>query len=67
MTTAAQLTYGPLAELKTEAVTQMLASKFWGPFFAARRATPRLSAAGSITFFSGLVACRPGPGTSVVA
>ena len=40
MTTAAQLTYGPLAELKTEAIEQMLASKFWGPFFAACRAAP---------------------------
>ncbi len=67
VTTAAKLTYGPLAELKTEAVTEMLASKFWGPFFAARHAAPRLSAAGSITFFSGLAAYRPGPGTSVVA
>ncbi|MDX7953913.1 SDR family oxidoreductase [Lichenihabitans sp. Uapishka_5] len=67
VTTAAQLTYGPLAELKTEAIEQMLASKFWGPFFAARYAAPRLSASGSITFFSGLAAYRPGPGTSVVA
>ena len=67
VTTAAQLTYGSLAELKTEAIEQMLASKFWGPFFAARHAAPRLLAGGSITFFSGLAAHRPGPGTSVVA
>ncbi len=67
VTTAAKLTYAPLGELSVDAVTAMLASKFWGPFFAARAAAPRLRTGGSITFFSGLAADRPGPGTSVVA
>lgn len=67
VTTAAKLTYGPLGELPVEAVQEMLGSKFWGPFFAARFAAPRLPKEGSITFFTGLAAYRPGPGTSVVA
>jgi len=67
VTTAAKLTYAPLGELPVEAVTAMLASKFWGPFFASRSAAPLLRKGGSITFFSGLAADRPGPGTSVVA
>jgi len=67
VTTAAKLTYAPLGELSVEAVAAMLASKFWGPFFASRSAAPLLRAGGSITFFSGLAADRPGPGTSVVA
>ena len=67
VTTAAKLTYAPLGELPVEAVTAMLASKFWGPFFASRSAAPLLRTGGSITFFSGLAADRPGPGTSVVA
>lgn len=67
VTTAAKLTYAPLGELPVAAVTEMLASKFWGPFFAARSASKLLKPGGSITFFSGLAADRPGPGTSIVS
>ena len=67
VTTAAKLTYAPLGELKTDDVTAMLASKFWGPFFAARAAAALIREGGSITFFSGLAADRPGPGTSIVS
>ncbi|XXF79674.1 SDR family oxidoreductase [Myxococcaceae bacterium GXIMD 01537] len=67
VTTAAKLTFAPLGALKDDAVAAMLATKFWGPFYAARAAAPRLSPQGSITFFSGLAAYRPGPGTSVVS
>lgn len=67
VTTAAKLTYAPLGQLSMDAVTAMIGSKFWGPFFAARAAAPRLSEGGSITFFSGLAADRPAPGTSVVS
>jgi NAD(P)-dependent dehydrogenase (short-subunit alcohol dehydrogenase family) len=67
VTTAAKLTYAPLAEMPLEAVQAMLASKFWGPFFAARAAAPALREGGSITFFSGLAADRPGAGTSIVS
>ena len=67
VTTAAKLTYAPLGELPVAAVTEMLASKFWGPFFASRSAAKLLRPGGSITFFSGLAADRPGPGTSIVS
>jgi NAD(P)-dependent dehydrogenase (short-subunit alcohol dehydrogenase family) len=67
VTTAAALTYAPIGEISLEAVEQMLAGKFWGPFFAARFAGPIIREGGSITFFSGLAAYRPGPGTAVVA
>ncbi|GAC1586813.1 MAG: SDR family oxidoreductase [Candidatus Velthaea sp.] len=67
VTTAAKLTYAPLVELPVDAVCDMLSSKFWGPFFAARAAAPRLARTGTITFLSGLAAYRPGPGSSVVA
>ncbi len=67
VTTAAKLTYAPLGELPVAAVTEMLATKFWGPFFAARSASKLLRPGGSITFFSGLAADRPGPGTSIVS
>lgn len=67
VTTAAALTYAPIGDIPLEAVEQMLAGKFWGPFFAARFAAPSIREGGSITFFSGLAAYRPGPGTAVVA
>lgn len=67
VTTAAKLTYAPLVDIPVDAVQAMLASKFWGPFFASRAAVPLIREGGSITFFSGLAADRPGPGTSIVA
>ncbi|TWF47539.1 SDR family oxidoreductase [Neorhizobium alkalisoli] len=67
VTTAAALTYAPIADIALEDVQQMLAGKFWGPFFAARFAGATIREGGSITFFSGLAAYRPGPGTAVVA
>lgn len=67
VTTAAKLTYAPLVEIPVDAVEAMLATKFWGPFFASRSAVPLLRDGGSITFFSGLAADRPGPSTSIVA
>lgn len=67
VTTAAKLTYAPLGELKSDDVAAMVASKFWGPFYAARSAAPLIRDGGSITFFSGLAADRPGPGTSIVS
>lgn len=67
VTTAAKLTYAPLADLPVDAVREMLASKFWGPFFASRSAAPLLRDGGSITFFSGLAADRPDSGTSIVS
>lgn len=67
VTTAAKLTYAALVDIPVDAVQAMLASKFWGPFFASRSAVPLLRDGGSITFFSGLAADRTGPGTSIVA
>lgn len=67
VTTAAALTYAPMTTIPLDAVAQMLSGKFWAPFLAARHMAPKIAAGGSITFFSGLAAYRPGPGTAVVA
>lgn len=67
VTTAAALTYAPISEIALDAVAEMLSGKFWAPFLAARFAAPKIVAGGSITFFSGLAAYRPGPGTVAVA
>jgi len=67
VTTAAELTFAPVADLTTEQVKSMLVSKFWGPFYASQYAAPYIAKDGSITFFSGLAAYRPAPGASIVA
>lgn len=67
VTTAAELTFAAVCDLTTTQVESMLASKFWGPFYASKYAAPHLAKNGSITFFSGLAAYRPAPGASIVA
>ncbi|WP_285404899.1 SDR family oxidoreductase [Luteibacter sp. ME-Dv--P-043b] len=67
VSTAASLTFAPIDKVSTAQIEDMLASKFWGPLFAAKHAAPLLRAGGSITFLSGLAAYRPGPGATIVA
>lgn len=67
VTTAAALTYAPVADIPLEAVAATIGSKIWGPFLAARFAAPNIRPGGSMTFFTGLAAYRPGPGTAIVA
>jgi len=65
--TAADLTFAPLDTLTTEDIQRMLSSKFWGPVNAAKHGLKFINRKGSVTFFSGLAAYRPAPGTTIVA
>lgn len=67
VSTAADLTYGPLADMDEGAIERMLAAKFWGPVHLVKHGVPQLQEGGSILFFSGLAADRPAPGTSIVS
>lgn len=67
VSTAADLTYGPLAQMEPEAIDRMLAGKFWGPINLVKYGLSKLQAGGSILLFSGLAADRPGAGTAVVS
>lgn len=67
VSTAADLTYAPLANMEDSAIERMLAGKFWGPIHVVKHGVPHLQDGGSILFFSGLAADRPGPGTSIVS
>lgn len=67
VSTAADLTYGPLATMDAAAIERTLASKLWGPIHLVQHGLPKLRPGGSILLFSGLAADRPGPGTSIVA
>lgn len=67
VSTAASLTYAPAATIGLDAVGAMIGSKIMGPFLAARFAGSRIRDGGSMTFFTGLAAYRPGPGTVMVS
>ena len=64
--TAADLPYGPAVTLTEDSVMRAVRSKIVGPLFAAQLAAPRM-AGGSITFTSGIAACRPAPGGMLAA
>ncbi|MGF6527622.1 SDR family oxidoreductase [Variovorax sp. PvP013] len=67
VSTAADLTYGPLASMERSAIENMLSGKFWGPINLVQHGLSQLNAGGSVLFFSGLAADRPGAGTSMVS
>jgi len=67
VTTAANLTYAPLGEFSAKDALEVVNSKLLGPFYAAKQALPYLSKKGSITFFGGVAATKPGAGQSLVA
>jgi len=65
--TAADLSYAPLSDLQLVDARRVFESKFFGPLAAVQAALPHFRAGGSVVFFSGLAAWRPGPGTSMVS
>ena len=65
--TAADLPYGPAVTLTEDSVMRAVRSKIVGPLFAAQLAAPRMAGGGSITFTSGIAACRPAPGGMLAA
>jgi len=67
VSTAADLTYGPLESMERSAIERMLAGKFWGPINLVQHGLKQLREGGSILLFSGLAADRPGVGTSMVS
>jgi NAD(P)-dependent dehydrogenase (short-subunit alcohol dehydrogenase family) len=67
VSTAADLTYSPLASMPRDAIERMLAGKFWGPVHLVQFGLPQLQPGGSILLFSGLAADRPAPGTAMVS
>lgn len=67
LSTAASLTYAPVTTIGLTDVDAMIRSKIMGPLLAARFASAQIRDGGSMTFFTGLAAYRPGPGTVMVA
>jgi NAD(P)-dependent dehydrogenase (short-subunit alcohol dehydrogenase family) len=67
VSTAASLTYAPIASIDLDAVEAMISTKIRGPLLAARFAADKIREGGSMTFLTGLAAYRPTLGTVVVA
>jgi NAD(P)-dependent dehydrogenase (short-subunit alcohol dehydrogenase family) len=66
VTTAARLTFKPLAELTYDDINAMLGSKFWGPVLLTQKLAAKLRPTGSIVYFSGVAADKGGAGASIV-
>ncbi len=62
VTTAASGVAGPFLQLESAAVREVIESKFWGQYFAARYGAPRIQPGGSVTMFAGVASEKPLPG-----
>lgn len=58
---------GPFLTFAVDQAKQSFASKFWGPYLAAKYAQPYLHPQGSITFYSGAYSAKPAPTGSAIA
>jgi NAD(P)-dependent dehydrogenase (short-subunit alcohol dehydrogenase family) len=67
VSTVSQGATGPLKDLGAAAIERAFAAKLWAPIFLAKHAAARIAPEGSITFFSGFRAWKPGPGTSITS
>lgn len=65
--TAADLPYGPVTTLTEDQMMRAVRSKVTGPLLAAQQAAQRITGPGSITFTSGVAACRPAAGGALAA
>ncbi|MET3207475.1 UNVERIFIED_CONTAM: NAD(P)-dependent dehydrogenase (short-subunit alcohol dehydrogenase family) [Paenibacillus sp. PvR008] len=63
---AAETSGGAFLELETDHARKLFESKFWGQYYAAKYGALKLSAKGSITLFSGVVAYKPMIGSSAL-
>ncbi|AIF53966.1 SDR family oxidoreductase [Pelosinus sp. UFO1] len=64
--TAAETSGGPFLEADAAKDHQMFENKFWGQYYAAKYGAPYLSANGSITLFSGVVAFKAMVGSATL-
>lgn len=64
--TAAETSGGPFLTTDSSAARRLMDNKFWGQYYAAKYAAPKLHPAGSVTLFSGIVAFKPMTGSSML-
>ncbi|AIQ61810.1 short-chain dehydrogenase [Paenibacillus stellifer] len=63
---AAETSGGPFLQTDTAAARRLFDNKFWGQYLAVKYGVPHLSAGGSVTLFSGVVAYKAMVGSSVL-
>lgn len=63
---AAETSGGPFLTTETAQARKLFENKFWGQYFAAKYGAPKISAQGSITLFSGIVAYKSMVGSAVL-
>jgi NAD(P)-dependent dehydrogenase (short-subunit alcohol dehydrogenase family) len=66
VTTAARLTFKPLAGLTKMEIGNMIDSKLWGPVLLTKYLSPKINSQGSIVYFSGVAADKGSVGASIV-
>jgi len=64
---AVELQPGAMLEQEVETSRASFDSKFWGPYYCAKFAAPKLTAGGSILFVSGVAGRKPLPGFTALA
>ncbi|WP_068773590.1 SDR family oxidoreductase [Paenibacillus sp. FJAT-26967] len=65
--TASDVVLGPILDTDSSRLQSTMDSRFWGSYYAAKHAAPRMRLGGSITFMSGTASQRPSPGGAVAA
>jgi NAD(P)-dependent dehydrogenase (short-subunit alcohol dehydrogenase family) len=65
--TAATLTFDPKLAADSAAMRSALDTRFWGAYYVAKYAAPKMPADGTITFTTGTAARKPIPGAAVVS
>jgi NAD(P)-dependent dehydrogenase (short-subunit alcohol dehydrogenase family) len=65
--TAATLTFDPKLASDSAAVRAAIDTRFWGSYYAAKYAAPKMPPDGSITFTTGTATRKPLPGLAVVS
>ncbi|MGG4211681.1 SDR family oxidoreductase [Paenibacillus sp. FSL L8-0638] len=63
---AAETSGGSFLQSETDQARKLFENKFWGQYYAAKYGASQLSAEGSITLFSGVVAYKPMIGSSAL-
>ncbi|MDQ0048544.1 NAD(P)-dependent dehydrogenase (short-subunit alcohol dehydrogenase family) [Paenibacillus polymyxa] len=63
---AAETSGGSFLQMETNQARKLFENKFWGQYYAAKYGASQLSAEGSITLFSGVVAYKPMIGSSAL-
>ncbi|OAB37081.1 hypothetical protein PMSD_09765 [Paenibacillus macquariensis subsp. defensor] len=67
LVTASDIVFGYLLDTDSTSLKSTLDTRFWGSYFSAKHAVPKMNGQGSITFMSGTSTWKPSLGGAVAA